>query len=64
MKDFTPTKETISLDDAHPCQVGPNEFDHDFEHKDYSFSHEYGTEQIIYAKCKRCGLRMEGDFSE
>jgi len=49
---------------AHPCQVSPSEFDHDFEHKDYSFNHEYGTEQIIYAECKRCGFRMDGDFAE
>lgn len=48
----------------HPCQVGPNEFDHNFEYKDYSFDHEFGTEQIFYAECTVCGMRMDGDFCQ
>ncbi len=37
--------ETLELD---PC-------DHQWEHIDASFDHEFGTEQVHYSKCKNCG---------
>lgn len=48
----------IQPDNPHPCQVGANDFDHDFEYKDYSFDHELGTEKIVYSECTRCGIRF------
>lgn len=31
--------------------------DHEWKHRDDSFSHEYGTEVIVYEECQTCGTR-------
>lgn len=33
--------------------------DHDWETVDDSFTHEFGTEVIVYQKCTICGLEEE-----
>jgi hypothetical protein len=33
--------------------------DHDWKHRDESFDHEFGTEQIFFDECEKCGLRRE-----
>lgn len=38
----------VDANDGEPC-------DHEWEHIDASFDHEFGTEQIHYNKCKKCG---------
>lgn len=39
----------------------PEECDHDYELVDDSFDHEFGTEQIVYRRCKTCGHEAEAD---
>lgn len=43
----------------HPCYVGDGEYDHDMQHIDESFSHEYGTEVCGYFECQWCGLVVD-----
>lgn len=38
--------------------------DHEFEVVDDSFDHEYGTEQIFYQRCSKCGKTREHDRSD
>jgi hypothetical protein len=45
----------MSVTVAHPCETDPGEFDHDWQFQDDSFDHEYGTEQVHYWLCQRCG---------
>lgn len=35
------------------------ECDHEWKTHDDSFSHEFGTEIIVYDECEKCGLRRE-----
>lgn len=41
------------------CAIGTPDEDHDWEFQDDSFDHEFGTEQIHYFKCNRCGRERE-----
>jgi hypothetical protein len=63
MTDHNPS-ETKSA--PNPCETDPGEFDHDFETVDDSFDHEYGTQQVIFKRCRVCGYErdLEGNDCE
>lgn len=42
---------------AEPC-------DHDWEHVDESFSHEFGTEQVYFKRCRLCDATVDDDGDE
>lgn len=42
-------------------QINHAPCDHDWEEVDDSFDHEYGTEQIHYRRCLKCGLEAEAE---
>lgn len=44
---------------AHPCETAPGEYDHEWEFRDDSFDHEFGTERVWYWECERCGATRD-----
>lgn len=38
---------------------GQEECDHEWKEVDASFDHEFGTEQVFYRECQKCGLQGE-----
>lgn len=39
--------------------IDPNLCPHNWETKDDSFDHEFGTEMIVYQECSWCGAQKE-----
>lgn len=37
------------------------ECDHDWEHVDESFDHEFGTEQVYFKRCRLCDAVIDDD---
>ena len=61
------TNPNVDLESAQQECGSPGMIDHDWQFQDDSFGHEFGTEQIHYWRCGRCGKEREmqpGDYHD
>lgn len=47
-----------------PAPLPPPECDHYWKARDESFSHEFGTEIVVYFECEHCGATREYEDSD